>query len=61
MAKRIAVFGIVFLILLFPIAFADSPPKLIEGHAEPPVAKPDTLIVYRVTYTDEDGDAPEMG
>jgi len=57
--KRIIIFGIVFLILGFAIAFANSPPKLIEGHAEPPVATPGTLIVYQVTYTDEDGDTPE--
>src|SRR3990167_1966330 len=57
--KRIIIFGIVFLILLFSIASANFPPKLREGYAEPPVATPGTLIVYQVTYTDEDGDAPE--
>ncbi len=57
--KKAIIFGIVFLILLSSIAFANSPPKLIEGHAEPPVATPGTLIVYQVTYTDEDGDAPD--
>ncbi|MBI2660864.1 PQQ-binding-like beta-propeller repeat protein [Candidatus Woesearchaeota archaeon] len=59
MVKRIIILGVVFLILLSSIAFANFPPKLIEGHAEPPVATPGTLIVYQVTYTDEDGDAPE--
>jgi len=59
MVKRIIIFGIVFLILLSSIASANFPPKLREGHAEPPVATPGTLIVYQVTYTDEDGNAPE--
>ncbi|MBI2546388.1 DUF5050 domain-containing protein [Candidatus Woesearchaeota archaeon] len=59
MVKKAIIFGIVFLILGSAIAFANSPPKLIEGHAEPPVATPGTLIVYQVTYTDEDDDAPE--
>ena len=45
--------------LMFSTVFANSTPKLIEGHAEPPVAAPGTLIVYQVTYIDEDGDAPE--
>ncbi len=53
------IFGIVFLILLSSIALANSPPKLTEGHAEPPVAAAGTLIVYQVVYTDEDGDAPK--
>lgn len=57
--KKSIIFGIAFLILLSSITFANSPPKLMEGHAEPPVAAPGTLIVYRVTYVDEDGDAPE--
>ncbi len=57
--KKAIIFGIVFLILGSAIAFANFTPKLIEGHAEPPVAAPSTLIVYRVTYIDEDGDAPE--
>ncbi len=57
--KKAIIFGILFLILLSSIAFANSPPKLTEGHAEPPVATPSTLIVYQVAYTDEDGDAPE--
>ena len=48
-----------FLLLGSAIAFANSPPKLTEGHAEPPVATPDALIVYQVVYADEDGDAPE--
>ena len=51
-------FGIIFF-LMFSAVFANSPPKLMEGHAEPPVATPDTLIVYQVKYTDGDGDAPE--
>lgn len=59
MVKGIIIFGIAFLILWSSIAFANSLPKLIEGHAEPPVATAGTLIVYQVTYTDEDGDAPE--
>ena len=59
MVKRIIIFGIVFLILGSFITFANSPPKLMEGHAEPAVAAPDTLIVYQVMYIDEDGDAPE--
>ena len=49
----------IILILLVPFVLANSPPKLIEGRAEPPVAAPGTLIIYQVTYTDEDGDAPE--
>ncbi len=53
------IFGIVFMVLWSSTAFANSPPKLMEGHAEPAVATPDTLIVYRVMYADEDGDAPE--
>ncbi len=57
--KKAIIFGIVFLILGSAIASANSPPKLIEGHAEPPVAAPGTLIVYQVTYIDEDSDAPE--
>ena len=59
MVKILIIFGIVFLILGSSIAFANSPPKLMEGHAEPAVATPDTLIVYQVRYADEDGDAPE--
>ncbi len=57
--KKAIIFVIVFLILWPSIAFANSPPKLTEGHAEPPVAAPGALIVYQVTYADEDGDAPE--
>ncbi len=57
--KKSIIFGIVFLILGSATAFANSPPELTEGHAEPAVAAPDTLIVYRVTYTDKDDDAPE--
>ncbi len=57
--REIIIFGIIFLILGSSITFANSPPKLMEGHAEPPVATPDTLIVYQARYIDEDGDAPE--
>ncbi|MBI3051793.1 PQQ-binding-like beta-propeller repeat protein [Candidatus Woesearchaeota archaeon] len=57
--KRIITFGIVFLILGPAIIFANSPPKLVEGHAKPAVATSGTLIVYQVTYIDEEGDAPE--
>src|SRR3989338_10068754 len=57
--KKAVIFGIVFLILASSIAFANSPPKLMEGHSEPPVAVHGTLIVYQVSYADEDGDAPE--
>src|SRR3989338_1493865 len=57
--KKAVIFGIVFLILASSIAFANSPPKLMEGHSEPPVAVHGTLIVYQVAYIDEDGDAPE--
>ena len=57
--KKAIIFSIVFLILGSAIAIAISPPELMEGHAEPAVATPDTLIVYRVTYTDKDDDAPE--
>ena len=55
----IYIFGLVFLILGSAIAFANSPPKLMNENVGPPVAAPGTLIVYQVTYTDEDGDAPE--
>jgi len=57
--KKAIIFGIVSLILWSSIAFADSPPKLTEGHAEPPVAVAGSLVVYQVSYADEDGDAPE--
>src|SRR3989338_2047750 len=57
--KKILLFGVMLFFLTFPIAFANSPPKLIDVHAEPPVAASGTLIIYQVTYTDEDGDAPE--
>ena len=59
MVKRISIFGILFLLLGPSLAFANFPPELTEGHAEPPVAAPGDLIVYQVTYIDEDGDAPE--
>ncbi len=44
---------------MLPTVFANSPPNLTDGHAEPAVATPGTLIVYQVKYIDEDGDAPE--
>ncbi len=56
--RKVFVFVLVAF-LSISIAFANSSPKLMEGHAGPPVAAPGTLIVYQVTYIDEAGDAPE--
>lgn len=57
--KKILLFGVMLFFLTFPIAFANSPPKLMKENVGPPVAAPNTIIVYQVTYIDEDGDAPE--
>jgi len=56
----VKIIRIMFLIMvLVPLVFANSPPKLINGGVNPQMAPHGTTFIYRVTYTDEDGDAPD--
>lgn len=57
--KKEVILLISILIILSNPVLANSPPKLMEGGAQPPFGKPGTLVTYRITYTDEDGDMPD--
>ncbi len=54
---RAIVLGIAFILLLTPVVLADSAPILKDGVA-PSWVRAGETATYRVTYSDEDGDAP---
>lgn len=54
----VLIFGTVLFSILSPTVFANTPPKLTNGGAQPSFVTIGTPVVHRVTYTDEDGDLP---